>query len=140
MKQSSMRSYNQYFHVYILSTEDGKMIKVGKANNTQRTRHLARMGYAGFKDWVHVATFPMCSDHAATALEAMLISRLASAEYRVPRISWENQLNGRKSYADECFRCDAYRAIQAALELSQVYFEHVVPQINTPRCDLSGAP
>lgn len=122
---SKTRAYNQYFHVYILSTETGKMIKVGKANNTYRTRHLARMGYAGFTDWIQVATFPMSTNHAAIALESMLISRLADANHQISRMSWTNLQNGRDSYADECFSCGADLAIQAAQELSQVYSEHV---------------
>lgn len=95
MNKNTKRSYNGHFHVYILSTKKGKMIKIGRSNNTRRTQHLARMDYAGFIDWTHVATFPISPNHAAVALESMLISRLAGAGHQLPRIPWKNLLNNR---------------------------------------------
>lgn len=66
----SRRKSNQYFHVYILVSQDSdQLVKVGKANNLSRTRSLARMGYAGKGNWMHIASFPMNSNHEARPLE-----------------------------------------------------------------------
>jgi hypothetical protein len=114
------RLANEYFHVYVLASESGGMVKVGKANNLSRTVSLGRMGYAGASDWVHLATFPMPSDHEALALESMVIARLCNQGYKLPRLRWTNLINRRPSFADECFICPAEHAICVACQMSEV--------------------
>ena len=121
------RKANEYFHVYVLMSEKaGEMVKVGKANNLSRTRHLARMGYAGRSDWVHIASFPMKSNHDALALESLINAKLSNQGYKIPRMSWTNLMNQRKSYADECFTCSKEHAISVANEMADVVNSHVV--------------
>ena len=83
----SRRKSNQYFHVYILISQGSEhLVKVGKANNLSRTRSLARMGYAGRRDWMHVASFPMKSNYAAIALESLVIAKLSSQGHKLSRM------------------------------------------------------
>lgn len=120
------KKFNQYFHVYILVSKVGEsLVKVGKANNVGRTRALARMGYAGRSDWLHLVSFPMKSNHDAIALESLIIAKLSNHGYKVPRMSWTNLINEKPSYADECFSCSAEHAISVAKEMAQVLEEHV---------------
>ena len=122
----SRRKSNQYFHVYILvSQKAGGLVKVGKANNLSRTRSLARMGYAGRGDWMHVASFPMNSNHEAIALESLMIAKLSNQGHKIPRISWTNRINGKASYADECFSCGSDHAITVADEMASLVEQHI---------------
>ena len=122
----SRRKSNQYFHVYILvSQKAGGLVKVGKANNLSRTRSLARMGYAGRGDWMHVASFPMNSNHEAIALESLMIAKLSNQGHKIPRISWTNRINGKASYADECFSCSSDHAITVAHEMASLVEQHI---------------
>lgn len=115
------------FHVYVLASEESEgLVKVRKANNLSRTRHLARMGYAGRADWMHVATFPVDSNHNALALESLINAKLSNQGYKVPRMSWVNLINKRKSYADECFTCTKEHAISVANDMAEVLNKHVV--------------
>lgn len=101
------------------------MVKVGKSNNRSRTVSLGRMGYAGASDWVHMATFPVASNHEAYALENMIIARLCNQGHKLPRLKWTNLINSRPSLADECFSCSAQHAIAVAEEMSTVLLKHV---------------
>ena len=123
MKQ---RKANEYFHVYILaSNQHDRLLKIGKTNNLRRTKHLTRMGYAGRCDWTHVASFPVQSSQDALALESMIIAKLTNQGQREPRMPWINLINERLSYADECFTCSVDHAISVALEMSEVVQAHV---------------
>lgn len=120
------RKANEYFHVYVLvSAKNEDLIKVGKANNLLRAHHLARMGYAGRTDWMHVATFPLDSNHNALALESLINAKLSNQGYKVPRMSWVNLINKRESYADECFSCTKEHAIAVANQMADVIHCHV---------------
>lgn len=119
------RFANEHFHVYVLASESRGMVKVGKANNLTRTKSLARMGYAGASDWMHLASFPVSSNHEAIALEGMVIARLSNQGHKLPRLSWTNLINSRPSFADECFSCNAEHAISIAREMSEVFHVHV---------------
>ena len=126
MRRMNRRKSNQYFHVYILvSQESEDLIKVGKANNLSRTRSLARMGYAGRGDWTHIASFPMNSDHEAIALESLVIAKLSNQGHKLPRMSWTNRINGKPSYADECFSCSSSHAITVANEMASLLEQHI---------------
>ena len=115
------RKNNEFFHVYILVSESDKnLIKIGKANNLNRPRSFSRMGYAGKDDWYQVVSFPMGSDHEAIALESFIIAKLSNQGYKIPRVSWKNLINGKPSYADECFSCSVGHAIEIANEMSGV--------------------
>ena len=120
------RSANQYFHVYILVSQGSEnLVKVGKANNLSRTRSLARMGYAGRDDWSHIASFPMSSNHEALALENLVIAKLANQGHKLSRMSWTNLINGKPSYADECFSCSAEHAITVANDMASLLEQHL---------------
>jgi hypothetical protein len=119
------RLANEHFHVYVLSSDSRGMVKVGKANNLKRTTSLARMGYAGASDWLHVASFPVSSNHEAIALEGMVIARLSNQGHKLPRLRWTNLTNDRPSFADECFSCTAEHAIAVARMMSEVFHVHV---------------
>lgn len=120
------RKANQYFHVYILVSQSGEsVVKVGKANNLSRTRSLARMGYAGRHDWSHIASFPMNSNHEALALESLVIAKLSNQGHKLPRMSWTNLINGKPSYADECFSCSAEHAITVSNEMALLIEQHI---------------
>jgi hypothetical protein len=119
------RLANQHFHVYVLASRSRGMVKVGKANNLRRTISLARMGYAGASDWVHIASFPLFSNHEAIALESMIIARLSNQGYKLPRLQWTNLINSRSSFADECFTCSSEYAISIACQMSAVFHIHV---------------
>lgn len=120
------RKANQYFHVYILVSQSSEsVVKVGKANNLSRTRSLARMGYAGRRDWSHIASFPMNSNHGALALESLVIAKLSNQGYKLPRMSWTNLINGKPSYADECFSCSAEHAITVANHMASLIEQHI---------------
>ncbi|WP_304524966.1 GIY-YIG nuclease family protein [Halomonas sp. I5-271120] len=122
----SRRKANQYFHVYILVSEgEENVVKVGKANNLSRTRSLARMGYAGKDDWLHIASFPMNSNHEALALESLVIAKLSNQGHKLPRVSWKNLINGKPSYADECFSCSAEHAIAVASDMATLLEQHL---------------
>ena len=122
----SRRKSNQYFHVYILISQGSEhLVKVGKANNLSRTRSLARMGYAGRRDWMHVASFPMKSNYAAIALESLVIAKLSSQGHKLSRMSWTNRINGKPSYADEGFSCSSDHAITVANEMAYLLEEHI---------------
>jgi hypothetical protein len=100
--------------------KDEPWIKVGKTNNLKRTKDLIRMGYGGRDDWEHIATFPTISNHDANALEGLVIAELANKNLRLRRLSWVNLINGKDSYADECFRCSPESAIETAIRMSWV--------------------
>ena len=119
------RLANGHFHVYILASQSIGMVKVGKANNLRRTISLARMGYAGATDWVHLASFPVSSNQEAIALESMIIARLSNQGYKLPRLQWANLINSRPSFADECFTCPSEHAISIACQMSEVFHIHV---------------
>lgn len=119
------RLANEHFHVYVLASESRGMVKVGKANNLNRTVALARMGYADASDWVHMASFPVFSNHEAVALESMVIARLSNQGYKLPRLQWTNLTNRRPSFADECFSCPAEHAISVACQMSETLCLHV---------------
>ena len=122
----SRRKSNQYFHVYILVSQDSEgLVKVGKANNLSRTRSLARMGYAGKIDWIHVASFPMNSNHEAIALESLIIAKLSNQGHKLARMSWKNRINGKNSYADECFSCSSDHAIAVANEMASILDQYI---------------
>ena len=126
MRRMNRRKSNQYFHVYILvSQESEDLVKVGKANNLSRTRSLARMGYAGRGDWTHIASFPMNSDHEAIALESLVIAKLSNQGHKLPRMSWTNRINGKPSYADECLSCSSSHAITVANEMASLLEQHI---------------
>jgi len=115
------RKYNEYFHVYVLTSEEpGCLLKVGKANNLSRIPHLVRMKYAGRNDWVHVASFPVASNLDALALEILVHAKLSNQGYKVPRMPWVNRINKRKSYADECFSCSKEHAISVATDMAHI--------------------
>lgn len=120
-----MRKANEYFHVYILvSKQEECLLKVGKTNNLKRTRHLARMGYAGRSDWEHVASFPVKTSHDALALESLINAKLTNQGYKLPRVSWRNLVNEKLSYADECFTCSKEHAISVADSMAGVVQDH----------------
>ena len=119
------RPANEIFHVYVLASESTAMVKVGKTNNRNRTLALVRMGYAGASDWVHLASFPVASNHEAYALESMVIARLCNRGHKVPRLKWRNLINNRPSLADECFSCSIEHAIAVADEMSSVLHKYV---------------
>ena len=121
----SERAFIKNYHVYILFSSTLQWVKVGKSNNTRRTIDLARMGYAGAEDWAHMASFPVQSDHEAIALESMIISRLSHKDFKIPRQEWINKINGRRSYADECFSCSVDQAISIACHMLTVLIHHV---------------
>lgn len=122
----SRRKSNQYFHVYVLaSQESGNLVKVGKANNLTRTRSLARMGYADRGDWTHIASFPVNSNHEALALESLVIAKLSNQGHKLPRMPWTNRINGKPSYADECFSCSSEHAIAVADEMAVLIAQHI---------------
>lgn len=120
------KKFNHYYHVYILISRSGRnLVKVGKANNLSRVRSLSRMGYAGRNDWQHMASFPTNSNGEAIALESLIGAKLANQGYKLPRISWKNLINGKASYADECFSCSPDHAISVAEEMATLMVKHV---------------
>lgn len=127
----SKKKANEYFHVYILVSKQQKgLLKVGKTNNLRRTKHLARMGYAGRSDWTHVASFPVQSSQDALALESMVNAKLTNQGQRVPRMPWINLINSKRSYADECFNCSVEHAISVALKMSELVQTHIKERPN----------
>lgn len=122
----SKRKSNQYFHVYVLVSQGDKaLVKVGKANNLRRTRSLARMGYAGRSDWQHIASFPANSNDDALALESMINARLSNQGHKLSRMSWKNLINGKPSYADECFSCTPEHAILVANNMAYLLEQYI---------------
>jgi len=83
------------------------------------------MQYASAKDWIQIATFPVDSSHAATAIESMAISRLTNQGFNKGRVQWINPLNNRESWADECFSCEVEHAISVVHEMAGVYVDKV---------------
>jgi hypothetical protein len=119
----------RFYHVYILRSIDRNMVKVGKANNLFRVKALAGMRYGGASDWQQIVSFPLQSDHAALALEAMINARLSDQGHKIPRFSWVNYLNKRPSFADECFQCDLTHALAVAQEMAAVFDSHVAVEV-----------
>ena len=125
VRHTKKRLANEHFHAYVLASKSSGMVKVGKANNLRRTISLARMGYAGASDWMHLASFPVVSNHEAVALESMIIARLSNQGHKLPRLQWVNLINNRPSFADECFSCPSEHAISIACQMSEAFHVHV---------------
>lgn len=123
------KSHNEHYHVYILfSPSDKGLVKVGKANNITRVKALVRMCYANRADWRQIASFPVNSDHDALALEAMINAKLSNQGLKIPRTPWINRINGRPSYADECFSCEPDHAVSVAHKLSEALQVHILKE------------
>lgn len=117
---------SQHFHVYILASKSrNNFVKVGKTNNLFRVQGLVDMQYADIADWEQKASFPLTSNHAATALESMINSKLSNQGHKRPRLPWTNKINNRASFADECYSCTCEHAISIANELAEVYQKYV---------------
>lgn len=118
---------NEYFHVYILSSEaNPHMVKVGRTNNLKRALYFSEAGYAGVTDWQQMVTFLVDSNEAALALESMINAKLTNQGFRRPKIMWDDvTIPGRRAGATECYCCHIDHAVAVGVEMARIYDDFV---------------
>lgn len=106
--------------------QDAQMVKVGKANNLNRIPYFNEAGYANVTDWEHALTLLVESNEAALALESMINAKLTNQGYKLAKIMWNDlKVPNRRVGATECYNCHIDHAIEAGINMSNIYHSFV---------------